>query len=392
MRAMLLVAGLALGCVGPEISSSLVILLGGVSILLLRPRHGVLLARPVIWMPLLALALLAMAFALGSKTAFGALGIVYFVPMLLLLPMLALVRSEPEDAGSLPAFFAAFCLVGAGGAAAVASYDHFVLGLTRAGQSVANPIHFADVAVVLGFLSLIGLFSPRRPVRLVFVLGPVLALLAVVLSGSRGPLTGFAALLFAVIAGWVVWTGMSRRIVWTLAALVIAAAIAVLWFTWSQPDTMIALGNRLSGMLRAGDPRDASSAERLLMYQGALGAFLAAPWFGYGLFEFVLAAAKFGPPGVTFPVYGHLHSDIADFAVSGGIAGLLGYGLLLAAPLAEALTARPGPTRRPALLGALVLTLGYLVMGLTNAVFGIMMLTVVYAMGCIAVTLMARPG
>ncbi|UXN74144.1 hypothetical protein N8D56_02340 [Devosia sp. A8/3-2] len=73
---------------------------------------------------------------------------------------------------------------------------------------------------------------------------------------------------------------------------------------------------------------------------------------------------------MVFPLYTHLHNDIADFAVAGGLFGLLAYGLFLFAPVVGALGAH-GPLRIPLLYLGGVTTVGYFSMGMTNAVIGL---------------------
>jgi O-antigen ligase len=57
--------------------------------------------------------------------------------------------------------------------------------------------------------------------------------------------------------------------------------------------------------------------------------------------------------------------------------GLLSYGLILLAPFAGAWRAQ-GSQRAPALYLALVASVGYAGMGLTNAMFGVLAQTLVY--------------
>lgn len=70
--------------------------------------------------------------------------------------------------------------------------------------------------------------------------------------------------------------------------------------------------------------------------------------------------------------------------------GLVAYLLILLAPLVEAMRAPASPERRGLVVIAAALTAGYFVMGLTNAVFGILTLTTMYAAVCLVIGLTSR--
>jgi O-antigen ligase len=130
---------------------------------------------------------------------------------------------------------------------------------------------------------------------------------------------------------------------------------------------------------------------RAVIYQGAAGAFAASPIFGHGMIGFNEVAASFMPTDNRY-VYEHLHSDIADFAVIGGVLGMISYTLLLLAPLAGAWRVR-SPARPAVLYLAVMASSGYLLMGLTNAMFGILTQTVLYGlMLALIVVLSRRPA
>src|SRR5690606_7233319 len=97
-----------------------------------------------------------------------------------------------------------------------------------------------------------------------------------------------------------------------------------------------------------GSASDNSTNERIYMYHSAWNAFLASPWFGHGMIDFTAIAGQYAPPGNSFPPSGHLHNDVADFAVIGGGLGLLSYALLLVAPIAGGFVTR-GANRNPAI-------------------------------------------
>jgi O-antigen ligase len=109
------------------------------------------------------------------------------------------------------------------------------------------------------------------------------------------------------------------------------------------------------------------------------------------MIEFTTSAAAFAPPGPGYAPSSHLHNDLADFAVIGGLLGLICYGLLLAAPFAGGLATR-GRHRHAALYLGVLASLGYLSMGLTNAMFGILTQTVVYGVLLALIAALAQLG
>ena len=157
------------------------------------------------------------------------------------------------------------------------------------------------------------------------------------------------------------------------------------------------LGGRLGGLgeaamaLVTGGATDGAIGERLFMYQTAWNAFWASPWFGYGMIDFTTSAAPFAPPGPGYPPSSHLHNDLADFAVIGGLLGLISYGLLLLAPIAGGLATR-GRHRHAALYLGVLASLGYFSMGMTNAMFGILTQTVVYGVLLALIAALAQIG
>ena len=238
--------------------------------------------------------------------------------------------------------------------------------------------------MLAGYLSLIGLIYVQSVWRFLFLSGPVLAALAATLSGTRGAVV--ALVLMAITA--VVIAGALRLIKMRvlIAAGVVAAIGLLAGFAagLGQTTGVQRVMLDIADVMQTGLPTDGSTAIRLSMYQGGLNAFVASPIFGHGPFSFVEAAAA----SVEVPLFvgaPHLHNDIFDFAASAGILGLIAYGLLMLAPLAEVLRAPPSATRNGLLVVVSTLVVGHFAMGLTNAMFGILTVTVYFAAICVIV-------
>jgi O-antigen ligase len=263
------------------------------------------------------------------------------------------------------------------GAAAIALDEFLTTGTLRAGTSVANPIHFADVALASGFLATLGLVRGQSSARYLYLLGPVFALVAVVLSGTRGAVLAWLAMI-GVAVGISVWL---RLVSWRWLATIVVAAVCVGIVALLAGASHLSVVQRviadLTSIAAHGLPTDSSTTDRLHMYEGALAAFLQSPLIGHGPFGYVEAAAA--NARVPFGGTPHLHSDLANFAASGGALGLLAYSLFLLAPLVEIWRGPVTSSRRGLVVVFASLAAGYFVMGLTNAVIGILTLTVFYA-------------
>ncbi|RYE39431.1 MAG: O-antigen ligase domain-containing protein [Hyphomicrobiales bacterium] len=134
-------------------------------------------------------------------------------------------------------------------------------------------------------------------------------------------------------------------------------------------------------MLQHGVPTDESTSIRLQMISGGMQAFLQAPIFGHGPFAFVNIANELSE--LPYGSWPHLHNDLADFAASAGILGLVAYALFLLAPIVEVLRSAKTAARPRILVLVSTLVAGYFIMGLTNAMFGILTVTVSYAVICV---------
>lgn len=393
----LILAGLALPAVAPEVANISVLSLAGVALLLTLGSNGWLTVprQPAVFLPLAAGALLALAFLFTAKSATEVGAVFYLTPLFVVAPMvLLLAHLPPRRAGW---FESNAATVGILGAAAVASYDAFVGGMARAGGSVANPIHFADVTLMLGVLALSGTAFAAAKWRKYYLLGPLIAAYSVVLSGSRGPILAILVVVAVALGYWFV-AKQGRRAAWVRALLIIVACAAVfgtaLQLGWVDRITQFGVLTpqvQLDFLADGTMPADtgslqSSTGERLIMYRSAYLAFLDSPWFGHGLVDFPTKAAQYTPEGLSPVIYDHLHNDIADFAVIGGIVGLVAYALLLAAPILQARRAPKGRLGDGVRLLAICTSVGYFAMGLTNAMFGILTPTILYAVTLAVIT------
>ena len=384
-----LVAGLILPTIAPPVGNviSIALMLLGLFWLRGSPATRDILRQPTVWVSLLAGGVLLIALIPTARAPIDILAIFVLTPLWLAAPHSGLLHRF--GARLTPWLIGVLSLIGAAGGAAIAGFDVLILGLPRGGYSVNNPIHLADLSLMLGFMALVGLLDKRRG-NLMFLLGPGFALATIWFSGSRGPLMAFIALL---AVGGVSMAWLTLRPKQALALIVLGClGLGVAGFGISHSGAAGRLGEIANlNMMLTGNTRDDSTNERLSMYRSAVGAFLASPVYGHGMMDYTTKAAEYAPPGRSYTPSGHLHNDLADFAVIGGSLGLLSYALLLLAPLAGGFAAQ-GRYRRPAIYLGIVAPTGYFAMGLTNAMFGILAQTTLYAVVLSLIAALAISG
>lgn len=379
-----LLFGLTLSPVMPELSSVGFFSLAAVGLFLIMRRHELRIAfkSPAVLLPLIAGALILLALLITTREPSNLVPVVLFMPLILIAPVATVLGSGRKITADHIALFA---LVGSFAAMALALIDSRLLGIGRAGQSVNNPIHFAAVSVVIGFIALAGLYAVNRFVRMAALLGPLFGLVAAALSGSRGPLLAFPVMLVVVLLV-LLFQRVNGRQAWVITAGLVVLGVGTLIWMWQSPlvSSVPGIGDVIL-YLRDGAVRDSSSGERAAMYQGGLRALMDSPWFGHGA-NFVGAAAELSANPATFPRYEHLHSDLLDFGALAGALGLAAYALFIAAAPVSACRLVDPKNRGMAQLVAFPVAAGYLVLGLTNATIGVIAQTIVLAVVCALVT------
>lgn len=343
----------------------------GLASLVARRDFHLLLRLPVL-LPLVATAIVALALAMTASGPAGYTPLLILAPFWLVAPAASLfiaARVGPEQIGVA-------AVTATTAALALAIFDAYVVGTGRAGSMVNNPIHFAAVTIAIGFIALVGLQSEKTWLRRIAPLGPVFAILAVWLSASRGPLLAVPALCLTSLLV-LSFIRLPRRWAWitTTCALLIVAVTGA-WL-WSYPGAVrIPAVGEVIAYLRDGITADHSIATRAVMYESGVRAFFASPWHGHGAAFFDIVGT-FVPEGVSYPPFDHLHSDIIDFAAMAGLLGLVAYSLLLLA--GPAALGRRSDNRAATALIIIPMVIGYAVMGLTNAMIGILTQTVLLA-------------
>lgn len=232
-----------------------------------------------------------------------------------------------------------------------------------------NPLPFAATYMTLGFIALLG-WHERGMVSRAVALSALLTALATIVfwSQSRG-----ATLAAVPLLGLAIWY-LRPRPAQLLAGFLGLAALAAIIITFGgHGDRVIAGISRLTvgvSTFFSGDPSmEASTGQRLIMYQAGLAAWMDSPIWGYGVSQRFAAAAAYLPEGMNIG-YSHLHNSFLTHAVAGGVVGVSVLLVVLLTPVlinrtASAAVAHPD---RDAWYCAGVIVLSLAGIGMTNLI------------------------
>jgi O-antigen ligase len=193
-----------------------------------------------------------------------------------------------------------------------------------------NHNHYAGLMEMLIPISVAYVASrPRHhPGRVILVFAASVAIVSLLLSGSRG---GMLSLLSEVVilAAILYWRGAAED--WRRLARVgpLAILTVLLLFFWLDPGEISA---RLATVVRLARSTDVSPAQREAVALDSLRILRQHPWLGAGLGTFEVAY----PQHQSFPsdyVWEHAHNDYAEALVESGFSGglliLLALGIFL---------------------------------------------------------------
>jgi len=249
-------------------------------------------------------------------------------------------------------------------------------------EAWTNAIVLADVALVLMVL----LVFCRPPRRWGWIVAGMAAGGGVILlSGSRGAWPAMLALLLAIVLS-VRWRRGTLRLA-MLSGLVLAVAMLLLAVPGLREQSRLNELHNDVQRIERGD-MNSSAGARLALLGAAWDAFRERPWAGTGIGRFDKAVQRL--PDCVQRVngsaercaLGHAHNDVAEWAATQGIPGLLlllaVYGLPLC--LFIRLHRRSGEDgfRGPAAAGVM-LVVTYVSCGLTQSMFAHQITTATYA-------------
>ena len=234
----------------------------------------------------------------------------------------------------------------------------------RAGYLTSDPIRYADTAVILGFLSLMGLVARTSLRRWIYLLGPVLGLGAVLMSGSRSAMLAFPVM--AIVAAVLLVRRKALAVGVGAGAVALFAAVFALadFFNLSRALTILDVFRNLAG---GGAIADESTRQRFVIYRAGLSAFWQSPWIGVGWHRRMAVAGQYMPPADKgLAALPHLHDEVLNFAVGGGVIAVLIYLMVIATPILACLKSPRDSQYQTRLYGCWLLVASYVSLGLAD--------------------------
>ncbi len=299
------------------------------------------------------------------------------MPLSALLFVIALKR-QGRDAAIL---VARLCLLGTLVALGFAFFDLFGRNMARAQGLIGNPNQMPRVVLPLAFIGLSGIFLDRGLYRWLYLLAPVAGIVTTILTGSRGAALAIPALVL-IAAAFMVHDRRTRLLaIVGGAALVLVLGLTLALFGPQLLGRFAVLAQGLGPLLGGGTTGDMATDERLVMYSTGLQAFAQSPWVGWGWANLGNAAAALRPDvfanaaGTAFM----FHNDAVNFAVAGGILGVMCLVAMLAAPIVGAFASPRDALSAVRLYCCLALSGAYMIFGLTDSTLGNDVPTTLYA-------------
>lgn len=258
-------------------------------------------------------------------------------------------------------------------------------GFGRLGSSFLNPIHFGDIALVMGALSILSLNwwrKDRLVVRIVKVAGLFAGLAASLMSGSRG---GWIAI--PVVAAMILSTrsrDKSRK--WTM--LVPLAIVVILAGVYAfSPTVRDRVGDVSSDLVQyTHGNKDTPMGIRLQLYEAAARIIRDHPVLGLGGDGFRNSMQSFAKEGLLTPaaaqlgrgeVHNQMFAYMTDYGMVGGLAVLAIY-IVPGVIFWRRLKSPVLPARRAALMG-LTFIVSFWIFGLSVETFDLKMTVSVYS-------------
>ncbi|SUA91869.1 O-antigen ligase family protein [Pandoraea pulmonicola] len=274
---------------------------------------------------------------------------------------------------------------GAISAAAMALYSTADLLAPRAGSTFLNPIHFGDIALLLGILSVVSIhwLSHDKPwIVALKIIGGVAGCYASVASQSRG---GWIALPCLLVV-WLLWprhpVSVARRVTITIVAVVLLAST---FASQTVRERFASVQTDLTS-LSAGQP-DTSTGIRLELWKAAGQLIAEHPVLGLGAHGYRLAMPTMAKEGVLTPTaaeygMGEVHNQVLAYFVDYGLLGLLAILGVYIGPacffIRAARLSHSPRAHRAALMG-LMTAVAFAVFGLTVETFNLKVTVAFYA-------------
>ena len=244
-------------------------------------------------------------------------------------------------------------------------WQYHYLGAGRTTSIIAGGANLiARIAPLLFFFALLPLIISAKSTRkwLLGIIATFAMLTIVVYSGSRGVILVVPFLIFFpalfLLPKSAVGSSKTKLLLVVVVSTIIAAGF------YFDPNNLVSSAVARVGSILSGADMDSSTNARYLMWRSALNLFVDNPLFGIGRHSFTEAApANSGPQLMN---YFSFHADLANYAVAGGIIGVVLYVTFVSAPLLT-VSRKQDPVRN---YWAVSMFFTYMLLGLTDSVIG----------------------
>ncbi len=336
-------------------------------------------SQPMIVMFAIGYFVFAFFTAITSRSFSDLLVIFYFSPFLLCAVAFLFAR---KYAGKRTAIIIlSMCLIGSGLTILVALIDIYFLNADRPKGFFSGVITLAMVGTTLGIVGGMGFFLVDGYKKAIFILGPVFAILAIMLTQSRGTAIALPVLTLLYFVYAIRRTRTAKTKVVTIAALLSFSFLAL--FFIAQGSTRISELTNIISQIMNGDISSLKAENiRIEMFQAGWELFLASPIFGYGwnnMGEMAFTVLDITKYDAQLIQYFQFHNDFLNYAFAIGIIGIFVFFAFLFAPLIGALkTPRDAMFAIRVEIVLLMLTI-YAISGLTAEALSHGLLITVYA-------------
>ncbi|APA67033.1 O-antigen ligase family protein [Janthinobacterium sp. 1_2014MBL_MicDiv] len=290
---------------------------------------------------------------------------------LLAAPVLLLLLAYPPR----PAAWWSGIAIGAISGAVLASWQILVLEMYRPQAATSNAIHYGNVSILLGMLSLCGLGWARAQRRhlawsILLLAGGLAGIVGSIISVSRGgwlvlPVCGCLFLYYYS-------KGRGARYLAALMAALLMVSTIAYTLPKSRVPERVALAVNEIKQFQDSDNVTTSVGQRMEMWRTAWALSGNNIWLGMGRSGYLAAKQQLADEGKMdkgIKNYTNAHNEYLDTLVKRGIIGVLALLMLFLVPLA--LFARPlrhgaAPAQPYALAGVILFTC-YMIFGLTTS-------------------------
>lgn len=260
-------------------------------------------------------------------------------------------------------------------------WQRWGMGLERPGGLI-NSITFGDIVLCMGLMCLAAMLDFSGRAALWPGLGALAGLTGSIATGTRG---GWIAILLAIVLLMRHGHVLRGRLRKGLALLGLALLVSTYFIPQTGARERIDQGISDVEQYLGGGETYTSVGIRFELWRGAMGVIKQHPLLGASAPTVKAEMAQLVAQGKVHPYvldFDHFHNDILQALVSGGVIGLLAWGLTLLLPFLfflKQMRKEKCAANAPALAGML-LVLSYFSFGLTEVIFWSMRSNMFYSM------------